>query len=127
MVRGAVAMNLKDVVKTNFVKKMKFTEFDMELSQKHIDGGVYRMFDESGEIIYVGKSGNLYIRLYNHLGHRTNTQYFIDEVVRIDYYCEPNPIYETLLEAVLIAYYQPKYNDEVKDAKKKFGEDNAEK
>lgn len=117
-------MYLKDVIKANFVKRMKFKEFDM--SQKHLDGGVYRMFNKLDEIIYVGKSGNLYIRLYNHLGGRTNTAYFIDEVTRIDYFQEPNPIYETLLEAVLIAYFEPKYNDEVKDAKEKFGANYAE-
>jgi hypothetical protein len=123
LVRGAIVkMNrlLNKLVNLAFIKNLEFDEFDM---QANIDGGIYRMYNADGEIIYVGKSSNLRTRIHNHLEHRTHTDYFIDEVVRVEYHTEPNPIYETLLESIFIAIHLPKYNDEVKDAKKKLGED----
>lgn len=102
------------------LNKLEFVEFDM---QKDIDGGIYRMYDVNDEIIYVGKSSNLRTRIHNHLEHRTHTAYFIDEVMRVDFHTEPNPIYETMLEGIFIALHLPKYNDEVKDAKAKLGDE----
>lgn len=113
---------LNKLVKMGFVNKLKFAEFDM---QKDIDGGIYRMYDEQDQIIYVGKSSNLRTRIHNHLEHRTHTSYFMDEVKRVEFHIEPNPIYETLLEGIFIALHLPKYNDEIKDAKAKLGDDYA--
>jgi excinuclease UvrABC nuclease subunit len=62
----------------------------------------------------VGKSIDLHRRLHEHYGKKSNTAYFIDEVVKHEVIFENNPIYLSLLESIFIAYYQPKYNDEVK-------------
>lgn len=80
------------------------------------------MMDRSGEVIYVGKSNNLHIRINNHAHHRSHISYFIDEVEKIEWHEEADPVFQTLLEGIFIAYHLPKYNDEVKDAKRKFGE-----
>lgn len=114
-------MNIQDLLKISKIRAIKFTPVD--LKDKDIDGGIYRMFNDSGEIIYVGKSNNLKRRIHQHLGRTTNTTYFMDEVKRIEWHEEPDPVFETLLESIFIAFYRPKYNDEVKDSKKKFGED----
>ena len=79
------------------------------------DGGIYRFYDKNRQIIYVGKSSNLHRRWLQHFGKRTNTADFIDEVESFDFLIENNPIYRTLLEAIFIAYHEPKYNDEVQD------------
>jgi hypothetical protein len=125
MAKGAfVHMELKDLLKTTKIKKMDFDPIDLE--DKEIGGGIYRMYDLSGEVIYVGKSQNLHRRLHQHIGKDTNTAYFIDEVRVYEWLTEPDPVYQNLLEAIFIAYHRPKYNDEVKDAKKQFEEDDGQ-
>jgi len=114
------AVNLIEVVNVPAIEQLTFQPID--LKNRKIDGGIYRMYDSSGEIIYVGKSNNLKRRMRQHLSRRTNTAYFMDEVASIEWHEEPDPIFETLLESIFIAYHQPKFNDEVKDHKKKFGE-----
>jgi excinuclease UvrABC nuclease subunit len=113
-------MSLKKYIKMNTIHNLKFRPFDS--AEKFLAGGIYRMFNSSGEVIYVGKSGNLNTRLNKHLAEQAHTAYFMPEVSRIDYLQEVDPVYETLLEAIFIAYHKPCYNDEVKTAKEKFGE-----
>lgn len=114
-------MNLVDVVKIPIIEQIVFHEVD--LSNHNIDGGIYRMYDHSGEIVYVGKSSSLRTRIRNHIHHRTHIAYFMDEVARIEWHEEPDPVYETLLESIFIAYHLPKHNDEIRDAQRKFGDD----
>jgi DNA polymerase-3 subunit epsilon len=114
-------MNLKKLVKTSKVKNIKFTRYEHH-DHVYVGGGIYRMCDDIGEVIYVGKSVNIHKRMHQHLGKNTNTAYFIDEVKKIEFYQEPDPVTQTLLEGIFMAYHRPKYNDEVKEAKKKFGE-----
>jgi excinuclease ABC subunit C len=115
-------MNFNDLIKTTKIKKMKFQVYDHKLfnpkeitSLNKLGGGIYRMFDKTSKVIYVGKSKDIHRRLLQHIGKDTNTAYFIDEVDCIEWLEENNPIFQTLLEAIFIAYHQPKYNDEVKD------------
>lgn len=115
-------MNNTEILKMNTVRGLKFRKIDLD--NDHIDGGIYRLKNGSGEVIYVGKSTNLKRRLRQHLGKDTNTAYFIDEVEKADWFEEPDPVFQNLLEAVFISVHRPKYNDEVKEAKKKFGEKN---
>lgn len=114
-------MILNDLLKISKVRKIKFSPIDLDKSD--IGGGVYRMYDKSGEVIYVGKSQDLHRRLHQHIGEDTHTAYFIKEVTKFEWTTELDPVYQNLLEAIYIAYHKPKYNDEVKDAKKKFGDD----
>lgn len=113
-------MELVEIVNIPIVEQILFK--DVDLSEHNIDGGIYRMFNDSDEVIYVGKSGNLRQRVSNHIHKRTHTAYFMDEVARIEWHEEPDPIFETLLESIFIAYHLPKHNDEIKDAIKKFGD-----
>ena len=114
-------MNLKDLLKIAKIKAIKFRPIDLE--ENTIGGGVYRMYNNTGEVIYVGRSNNLHRRLHQHISKTTNTAYFIDQVKKIEWTTEPDPVYQCLLEAIFIAFNRPKHNDEVKDAYKKFGEE----
>jgi hypothetical protein len=115
--------DVRHFVKISNIKKIKFMPWDHLIPQEEIDalavnklgGGVYRMYDGDGEIIYVGKSNNIHRRLLEHMGERTNSAYFIDQVARIEWHSENNPILQTLLEGIFIAVHMPRYNDEVKD------------
>ena len=109
-------MHFKDLIKTSKIKKLPFAPID--LTQKDIGGGIYRMYDKTGKVVYVGKSQNLYRRLQQHIGKDTNTAYFIDEIDYFEWLQENNPIFQNLLEAIFIAYHEPKYNDEVKDKRR---------
>jgi excinuclease UvrABC nuclease subunit len=75
------------------------------------------MYDKTGKIIYVGKSKDLHRRMHQHFGKDSHTAYFIDEVDFVEVLLEPCPMFQTLLEAIFIAYHKPKYNDEIKGAK----------
>lgn len=124
-------MDFNDFIKTTNLKRVRFLQWDHDFykislnrllaqatSKNKFGGGIYRMYDEDNEIIYVGKSNDIHRRLLQHIGHRTNSAYFIDEVKKIEFYVENNPILQTMLEGIFIAYHKPKYNDEVKDAEK---------
>lgn len=114
-------MYLKDLIKISKVKKIKFTEYKHH-EHVYVGGGVYRMYDDTGEIIYVGKSVNIHKRMHQHLGKDTNSAYFIDQVRKIEFYINDDPVFQTMLEGIFIAFHQPKYNDEVKEAKRKLGD-----
>lgn len=123
-------MNLADILKLQEIEKVPFLLWEHDLKQnsaelelKMIDvsiltfigGGVYRMYNASGEIVYVGKSNDIHRRLLQHIGKRSNTSYFIEEVTKIEYFVNNDPVFQTLLEGIFIAYHAPKYNDEVKN------------
>jgi excinuclease UvrABC nuclease subunit len=107
-------MNFRDLIKISHLKKLKFTPHDLS-THENIGGGIYRMYDKQGRIIYVGKSQHLHRRLLQHVGKDTNTAYFIDDVDYFEVLKEPSPIYQNLLEAIFIAHHKPFFNDEVKD------------
>lgn len=130
-------MKLKDFVKITALQKIKFQPWDhvlekqenyddvlnIETSANEVGGGIYRMYNQQGEIVYVGKSNNIHRRLLQHIGRRTNTSYFIDDVAKIEYYVENNLIFQSMLEGIFIAYHTPMYNNEVQEeAEKEMGE-----
>jgi DNA polymerase III subunit epsilon len=129
-VRGG-QVELKDICKVYYLEKLPFKIWDHDLKQNSaeldlqmieivsiltfIGGGIYRMYNDAGEIVYVGKSNDIQRRLLQHVGKRTNSHYFIDEVVKIEYHVNNDPVFQTMLEGLFIAYHSPKYNDEVKE------------
>jgi excinuclease ABC subunit C len=123
-------MGIEFFVKTSKLKRLKFVPWEHEVIGTDIDtylsimknnklgGGIYRMYDAAGTIIYVGKSNDIHRRLLEHIGKRSNTAYFIEEVRRIEYFIENDPAFQTMLEGIFIAYHEPRYNDEIKDRSK---------
>jgi excinuclease ABC subunit C len=122
-------MGIKDFVKVSKLKKLEFIPYDfaaefLEIAENGIlkvnkyGGGIYRMYDADNQIIYVGKSNDINRRLHEHLGKRSNTAYFIDQVKKIEFFVENDPALQTMLEGIFIAYHEPKFNDEIKDRSK---------
>ena len=84
--------------------------------------GVYQFFDAEGEIIYVGKAGNLRSRVRSYFqesaqyDHRT--QRIAARVEDIEWIVTRSDLEALLLEMNLIKRYRPKYNILLKDDKR---------
>tara|TARA_Y100001960_G_scaffold333834_1_gene441439 strand:- start:3560 stop:5383 length:1824 start_codon:yes stop_codon:yes gene_type:complete len=87
---------------------------------KHLptSAGVYKMLDESGTILYIGKARNLRNRVTNYtqingLSNRIrNMVYLIDSVEIVE---TPTDTEALILEANLIKEHQPRFNVRLKD------------
>lgn len=82
--------------------------------------GIYKYFDSSNKIIYVGKAKNLAKRVasyFNKNNKNFKTQKLVSEIVRMEFAQVENERDALLLENSLIKQYQPKYNMMLKDDK----------
>jgi excinuclease ABC subunit C len=82
--------------------------------------GVYRMLDESGAILYVGKARNLRKRVGNYFrasGLDTKTIALVLRISNIEVTITPTETEALLLEQTLIKNYRPPYNIELRDDK----------
>jgi excinuclease ABC subunit C len=82
--------------------------------------GVYLMFDESEEIIYVGKAINLKKRVtqyFNGSNKDTKTRFLVKRIASIDYITCRSEMEALLLECNLIKKHRPRYNIDLKDNK----------
>lgn len=78
--------------------------------------GVYRMLDEAGKILYVGKAKNLKKRLASYLRPRDpKTLALISQVEKIETTCTSSENAALLLEGNLIKTLKPRYNIVLKD------------
>jgi len=76
--------------------------------------GVYRMLDEDGRVIYVGKAKNLHDRLASyysqHLGLTRKMDGLLESVAKIEIEVVGSELEALLLESRLIHRHQPRYN-----------------
>ena len=83
--------------------------------------GVYRYFDESDTIIYIGKAKNLKNRVSsyftNNLQHNNKTRQLVQRIQRIEFTIVHSEFDALLLENTLIKQFQPKYNILLRDDK----------
>ncbi len=81
--------------------------------------GVYRFFNKSDKVIYVGKAKNLKNRLNNYFQANlaTKTNRMVHEAVRVDWTIVSTELEALALEFSWIKQYQPKYNVQFKDDK----------
>ncbi|MBO7342349.1 MAG: GIY-YIG nuclease family protein, partial [Clostridia bacterium] len=82
--------------------------------------GVYLMRDESGKVIYVGKSRKLKNRVSQYFrgGDKSyKTARMVSRVAEFDYFLCDTEIEALALENTLIKQYSPRYNIRLKDAK----------
>lgn len=82
--------------------------------------GIYKYFDSSNELIYVGKAKSLRKRIASYfsktfVGQKTNE--LVKRIHRIEFTIVDNEHDAFLLENALIKEYQPKYNINLKDDK----------
>ena len=85
-----------------------------------ITPGVYIMKDESGTVIYVGKSKKLKNRVSSYFvgnTHNTKTRNMVSRVEDFDYIVCKTEIEALTLENILIKEHSPKYNIRLKDSK----------
>lgn len=83
--------------------------------------GVYRYFDASDTIIYIGKAKNLKNRISSYftnlLNHNTKTRKLVQQICRLEFTIVHSEFDALLLENTLIKQFQPKYNILLRDDK----------
>lgn len=82
--------------------------------------GVYKYFDRTDKIIYVGKAKHLRKRITSYFAKHHDyykTERLVEEIRRIEFTITNNEQDAFLLENSLIKHFQPKYNIELKDDK----------
>lgn len=83
--------------------------------------GVYKYYDETKQIIYIGKAKNLHNRVSSYFGRKEDltpkTRVLVSKIVWMDYIVVNNEEEAFLLENNLIKENQPKYNILLKDDK----------
>jgi excinuclease ABC subunit C len=99
---------------------MTSEQFSQIASTIPVDPGIYKYFDEKGELVYVGKAKNLRKRVSSYFT-KTFTTYKTHELVqrirRIEFTIVNSEQDAFLLENSLIKQYQPKFNINLKDDK----------
>ena len=82
--------------------------------------GVYRMFDEKGDCLYVGKARNLKNRVSNYArgqGHNNRIALMISQTRNMEFVVTASEAEALLLEANLIKKLKPKFNVILRDDK----------
>ncbi len=81
--------------------------------------GVYIMKNSSGEVLYVGKAGDLKKRVssYFYKSHNRRIEKLVQEIDDIEYQETDSALEALILEADLIKKYKPSYNIKEKDDK----------
>ena len=82
--------------------------------------GVYRMLNDKGEILYVGKAKNLPNRLKSYIAeknHIIRTERMLSQIRKLEITTTSNESEALLLEANLIKKHKPKFNILLRDDK----------
>ena len=100
---------------------MSAPAFDAEefISRTETRPGIYRMLNDKGEVIYVGKANNLRNRLRSYFrgAHDSKTQAMVNRVAGIEVVVTHSGIEALLLENQLIKKLKPRYNILMRDDK----------
>lgn len=95
-------------------------ELALFLSKLPSDPGVYRMLDELGVVLYVGKAANLKKRVTSYFSKHNigvKTQSLVSQIKSIDISVTRSETEALLLESTLIKSLRPKYNILMRDDK----------
>lgn len=91
------------------------------ISQLPDKPGIYKYFDNSNAIIYIGKAKSLKKRVSSYFTKRKfenrKTEILVSKIARIEYTLVNTELDALLLENSLIKEYKPKYNINLKDDK----------
>lgn len=96
-------------------------DYKKELTKVPHEPGVYRYFDATGEVIYVGKAKDLKNRVSSYFtnskGHDRKTLRLVSQIRKIEFTIVNTEFDALLLENQLIKRYQPKFNILLRDDK----------
>src|SRR6266480_835944 len=99
---------------------MKQEEFQKMAPTIPAEAGIYKYFDESGNLVYVGKAKNLRKRVSSYF-NKTFTNYkthdLVNRIKRVEFTIVNSEQDAFLLENSLIKEFQPKFNINLKDDK----------
>ena len=82
--------------------------------------GIYRMLDGEGNVLYVGKAGNLRKRVasyFRNTGLSAKTRVLVDQIVDVEVTVTHTEVEALLLESNLIKQLRPRYNVLLRDDK----------
>lgn len=96
-------------IKLNGVQSLRSKSLVEDLPKKP---GVYYFYDDSDELIYVGKSINIHDRVLSHLNNNLNKKALEmkDAIARVEFELTGNELIALLLESSEIKKRQPLYN-----------------
>jgi DNA polymerase III subunit epsilon len=85
--------------------------------------GVYKFFDDSGRLIYIGKSKHIRSRIQQHLKNNTSKKAMAmkQEIARIDAEYTGSELIALLLESKLIKQHKPNYNRQLRKDRQNYG------
>ena len=110
-----VMQKYKQLLLNNNALKNKLKEFPLE-------PGVYLMLDKQEDILYIGKSKRLRVRVRSYFQegqyHTPRINLMLQQVNNIEFIVTDNEAEALALEANLIKQYQPYFNVLLKDDKK---------
>ena len=96
-------------------------DYKQELAKVPHEPGVYRYFDATGEVIYVGKAKDLKNRVSSYFTnsrqHDRKTLRLVSQIRKLEFTIVHTEFDALLLENQLIKRYQPKYNILLRDDK----------
>lgn len=98
------------------------SQFDHKQFLSHLSSrpGVYRMLNDAGEVIYVGKARNLKNRVGSYFrasGLTSKTMAMVNKIQNIEITVTNSETEALLLEQTLIKEYRPNYNIQLRDDK----------
>lgn len=99
---------------------MALSNFPKNLQKLTFEPGVYKMFDETGAIIYIGKARNLKKRVKSYFQKREldpKTRALVSQIARVEVIVTQSETEALLLEAELIKAHRPKFNIVFRDDK----------
>jgi len=107
------------MTKKQILQKNKTRANKTSLDKLPTGPGIYIFFNDSGTIIYIGKSTNIKSRVTSYFATRLleKTANLMSEAKELSYVKVNSELEALLLEAKLIHSYQPKYNSANKDDK----------
>ncbi|MCP4522678.1 MAG: excinuclease ABC subunit C [Candidatus Gracilibacteria bacterium] len=94
---------------------------DLQLENIPKSPGIYKYYDNTDTIIYIGKSVNLFSRVHSYFNGKTKLNFakkkMVEKIVKIETIIVENETESLILETNLIKRFKPKYNILMKDDK----------